>query len=258
MYNKNNCKSTVCFILHAVPYQESSLLVDALTAEYGRVSFVARGARSARSSLKGLLQIFTPLKITLSGMDRSLKTLVKCESGGNSFNFIPPVMFSALYVNELISILYKIEASSEILFATYLDTLQRLQNGVSESWTLRQFELSLLSELGYGIDLDADSNSGEQIRPHVWYFYQDGVGFTQIMSDMIGGVNMNDAYNGSDIIALRTGENLTVQAMSSMKKLLRTIIDHLLEGKTLYSRELYRDYLELDRDPKITNDELED
>ena len=52
MYSKANQKNTVGFVLHAVPYQENSLLVDAITADFGRISFVARGAKSKRSSLK--------------------------------------------------------------------------------------------------------------------------------------------------------------------------------------------------------------
>ena len=211
MYSKANQKSTVGFVLHAVPYQENSLLVDAITADYGRVSFVARGARSKRSSLKAALQVFVPLKLTLGGMDKSLKNLVRCEVSGRQFQYVPPVLFSALYANELIAALYRIEDNSQILFAAYLDVLTHLEEGYPESWTLRQFELVLLEELGYGIDLSFDCSSGTPI--------------------------------GADIIALRTGENLSSHAMQAMKNLIKKNLDILLDGKVLYSRELYRDYL---------------
>lgn len=243
MYSKANQKSTVGFVLHAVPYQENSLLVDAITADYGRVSFVARGARSKRSSLKAALQVFVPLKLTLGGMDKSLKNLVRCEVSGRQFQYVPPVLFSALYANELIAALYRIEDNSQILFAAYLDVLTHLEEGYPESWTLRQFELVLLEELGYGIDLSFDCSSGTPIMPRKWYVYQSGAGFKEILSDMIGGISMNDAYNGADIIALRTGENLSSHAMQAMKNLIKKNLDILLDGKVLYSRELYRDYL---------------
>ena len=243
MYSKANQKNTVGFVLHAVPYQENSLLVDAITADFGRISFVARGAKSKRSNLKAALQVFVPLKLTLSGTDKSLKTLVHCEVSGRQFQYLPPVLFSALYVNELLAALYKIEDSSQILFAAYLDALTRLEEGYPESWTLRQFELALLEELGYGIDLSSEANSGAPIMPRKWYLYQSGTGFREIMPDMIGSISMSDAYNGADIIALRTGENLSPHAMQSMKNLIKKNLDTLLDGKVLYSRELYRDYL---------------
>ena len=217
--------------------------MDAITADFGRISFVARGAKSKRSSLKAALQVFVPLKLTLSGTDKSLKTLARCEVSGRQFQYLPPVLFSALYVNELLAALYKIEDSSQILFAAYLDALTRLEEGYPESWTLRQFELALLEELGYGIDLSSEADSGAPIMPRKWYLYQSGTGFREIMPDMIGSISMSDAYNGADIIALRTGENLSPHAMQSMKNLIKKNLDTLLDGKVLYSRELYRDYL---------------
>ena len=55
------------FVLHAYPYRETSLIVEALTAEYGRVAMVARGAKRPRSELRGVLQGFQPLLVTWSG-----------------------------------------------------------------------------------------------------------------------------------------------------------------------------------------------
>ena len=43
------------FVLHTYPYRETSLIVEALTAEYGRVALVARGAKRPRSELRGFL-----------------------------------------------------------------------------------------------------------------------------------------------------------------------------------------------------------
>ena len=53
------------YILHSRPYRDSSLLLEALTAEQGRISLVARGARrrSRGGSAGALLQ---PLPLLLS------------------------------------------------------------------------------------------------------------------------------------------------------------------------------------------------
>lgn len=45
-----------CFVLHRRPYSESSLILDVFSEEYGRITLMAKGARSKRSNLKGALQ----------------------------------------------------------------------------------------------------------------------------------------------------------------------------------------------------------
>ncbi|MEZ5581271.1 MAG: recombination protein O N-terminal domain-containing protein, partial [Candidatus Competibacteraceae bacterium] len=44
------------FILHRRPYRDTSLLLEAFSHEHGRLGLVARGAASARSRLKSVLQ----------------------------------------------------------------------------------------------------------------------------------------------------------------------------------------------------------
>ena len=53
------------FVLHTYPYRETSLIVEAMTAEFGRVAMVARGAKRPRSELRGLLQAFQPLTVVV-------------------------------------------------------------------------------------------------------------------------------------------------------------------------------------------------
>ena len=43
------------FVLHAWPYKETSLIVEAFTETEGRVAMVARGAKRPRSELHGVL-----------------------------------------------------------------------------------------------------------------------------------------------------------------------------------------------------------
>ena len=62
------------FVLHAYPYRETSLIVEAFTPNYGRVAMVARGARRPRSEMRGLLQAFQPLTLSWAGTGE-LKTL---------------------------------------------------------------------------------------------------------------------------------------------------------------------------------------
>jgi DNA repair protein RecO (recombination protein O) len=46
------------FILHQHKYRETSLIIDALTLDFGRISLLAKGVRKTKSRTAGLLQPF--------------------------------------------------------------------------------------------------------------------------------------------------------------------------------------------------------
>src|SRR6266516_4718885 len=113
------------FVLHTYPYRETSVIVEALTAAYGRVALVARGARRPRSELRGVLQAFQPLALSWTGSGE-LKTLVKAEWRGG----VPLVTCSALlcgfYLYELLLKLLPREDPHPNLFREYEATLSKL------------------------------------------------------------------------------------------------------------------------------------
>ena len=61
------------YVLHRIPFQNTSFIVDFFTFDYGRVRAVAKGARGAKSRSRSILQPFQPLLISLSGRS-DLKT----------------------------------------------------------------------------------------------------------------------------------------------------------------------------------------
>src|SRR6266513_1723333 len=132
------------FVLHTYPYRETSVIVEALTAAYGRVALVARGARRARSELRGVLQAFQPLSLSWSGAGE-LKTLVRADWRGG----LPLVGGSALlcgfYLNELLLKMLPREDAHPQLFMDYRNTLTRLASGDAQAPALRQFEVRLLA-----------------------------------------------------------------------------------------------------------------
>ena len=66
------------FILQQRKYRETSLIMDVLTRDYGRVSLLAKGVRKAKSKTAGLLQPFIPLTLSYFGRTE-LKTLTDVE-----------------------------------------------------------------------------------------------------------------------------------------------------------------------------------
>jgi len=147
------------FVLHTYAYRETSVIVEAFTAEYGRVAVVARGARRPRSDLRGLLQAFQPLLLSWSGQ-AELKTLLKAEWRGGLPRIGGSALLCGFYLNELLLKLLPREDPHPRLYATYEAALAELAAGSDEAPVLRRFELLLLAELGYALPLAREADTG--------------------------------------------------------------------------------------------------
>ena len=66
------------FILQQRKFKETSLILDVLTRDFGRVSLLAKGVRKAKSKTAGVLQPFIPLAVSYVGKTE-LKTLTHVE-----------------------------------------------------------------------------------------------------------------------------------------------------------------------------------
>src|SRR5580692_7596125 len=54
------------YILHSLPYRDTSRILEVFTREQGRVSVFARGVRGPKARLASLLQPFQPLLLSFS------------------------------------------------------------------------------------------------------------------------------------------------------------------------------------------------
>lgn len=139
------------FVLHRYPYRDSSLLLEAFTAEHGRVGLVARGGRRPGARTRGLLQPLRPLLLSWSGRGE-LMTMTQAESAGAPLALAGERLMSAFYVNELVLRLLARHDPHAALFATYVHTLEQLQEAAMAAAVLRVFEKRILEALGYGVD----------------------------------------------------------------------------------------------------------
>jgi len=74
-------KEQAGYVLHTYPYQETSLIVEMFTREFGRVPMVAKGAKRPHSPLRSVLMPFHGLTLDWSGRS-DLKTLRSAEWRG--------------------------------------------------------------------------------------------------------------------------------------------------------------------------------
>src|SRR6476659_1049899 len=150
------------FVLHAYPYNETSVIVEAFTEAAGRVPMVAKGARRPRSELRGLLQAFQPLTLSWAGTGE-LKTLVKAEWRGGLPLPGGAALLCGFYLNELLLKLLPREDPHPGLFDAYeeaLHALTREESPGAQAVVLRRFELRLLAELGYAVALTKEADTG--------------------------------------------------------------------------------------------------
>jgi DNA repair protein RecO (recombination protein O) len=211
--------------------------LEVLTAEYGRVSLVARGARrTARGrSSAAILQPFIPLLLSFSGR-AELKTLTSSEVAGEVQTLRGERLFSGIYLNELLLRLLHRNDAHPGLFVAYGEAIASLASEESMDDILRRFEFSLLAELGYSFDLRVDGHSGEAVSEDRWYHYQQEFG---LVENRTATEPDNPVFAGRDLLAIAAGEHSDSTRLAAKRLLRQALAGHLGE-KPLKSRELFR------------------
>ena len=235
MAERRNVQLQAAWLLHHRPFRDSSQILDVFTRDHGRLSLVARGSRGAKSRLRGVLRPFMPL--SLSWYSRGdMGTLTGAELDGAPMSLGGEALMAAYYLNELImNLLHRHDPQPE-MFSLYGDTLRRLLASEQVVEGLREFELDLLSLLGYGVVLDRESGSGAELQGDQHYEYRLDVGPVPVHEqhgDMV--------FLGSELAAVGRREFTHGPTLRSANRLLRRVIAYHLNGKELKSRKVLRD-----------------
>ena len=223
------------WILHHRPFRNTSRILDILSLEHGRLSLVARGARSAKSKLRGYLRPFTPLQ--LSWVIRSdLGTLTGAEMNGAPISLTGDALLSGYYVNELLlNLLHRHDPQPEI-HAAYASTVAALAGSSDIAATLRHFEIELLRMLGYALNLDHDTETQAGLRPEIQYEYRAEQGPVPV-HDREGPM----IFTGEELAAVQRQDFSEPAALRNAGRLLRHVIAYHLDGKELNSRKVMRE-----------------
>ncbi len=220
------------YILHSRPYQDSSLIADLFTIEYGRIGAVFKGARSLTKKRQTPLQLFQRGSISVSGK-QALKTGY-LKDVQKVFSPKPgPALYSGLYVNELLCRVLTNEEPSVDLFAIYEWVLDKLVVGENIADALRVFEFTLLQHFGYGVDFSQDAD-GNLICDSMAYYYCAGVGF------LISAQNVDNkvCFQGDVLLSIHQNE-WNKRSRLAAKHINRLALAPLLGSKPLSSRALF-------------------
>jgi DNA repair protein RecO (recombination protein O) len=232
-------ESREAFVLHSYPYRESSLLLDVFARSFGRVSVVARAARSPRSALRGVLLAFQPLALSWFGKGE-VRTLARAEWIGGHPRLQGEALMCGFYLNELLLRLLPREDPHDALLARYQEALRHLASSGDSAPVLRSFERALLKELGYAMALERDSASGSAIDPAKTYRYDPERGPIEA-----NGAASDDLVSGRTLLDMAHDDYADPVTQQQAKSLMRALLDHRLERQPLRSRRIFRDLLAL-------------
>jgi DNA repair protein RecO (recombination protein O) len=222
------------YVLHTRPYRDTSMLVDFITPQFGRITAVARGVRSRKTLKRNLLNPFTRLIISFQGKT-DLKLLTHFEAEGVHFSLVAKYLFSGFYLNELLVRLLPEHDSHPATYGLYEKSLQALTAQKDLEPILRDFELQLLAELGYGIDFTSDAQSGAFIAKDLNYCLDTQAGFYPAPAE----TPLNRQFSGQHIYAIAQRELSDADVKHSAKRITRALLKPLLGNKPLMSRELF-------------------
>jgi len=227
------------FVLHAYPYKETSLIVEAFTRRFGRVGLLARGARRPRSMLRGVLLAFHPLRMTWSA-SAELGTLISAEWGGGQASLAGAGLMCGFYINELLLRLLPRDDPHEALFDAYDAALARLAAGGPQAPVLRGFERRMLAELGYAPVLDRDAANGAAIEPAKHYAYEAERGPVETSR-----TNGESVISGRTLLDMAADNYDDARTREESRRLMRALIGERLGGQTLHTRAVLSELQDL-------------
>jgi len=207
--------------------------VELFTREHGRVGAVARGAR--RRGWSGLLEPFIPLQASWQGRG-DLKTLMGVDQAGRGYGLRGRSVACGFYMAELLFFLTRREDPHPRTWERYAVAVDCL-GGAYEEPALRCFEVALLEESGYGLQLEADRR-GETMQPGQRYRYVPDRG-AELAGTGEGGVEVCGATLQA-LGAADEGALLVEPVRSEARQLMRAVLHHHLGGRRLRSREMFR------------------
>ena len=230
------------FVLHSYPWRETSLIIDAMTRDFGRVALVARGAKRPTSQFRGLLAPFAPISVSWSGR-AEIKSLIRAEWVGGLAPLRGEQLLTAFYLNELLVRLLARDDPHDELFFAYARTLRALSlERPQREQALRGFELDLLREIGVAPAFDSMADGGA-IDPESWYRVDPEQGVRWVAEPSAPGADY--CVSGRSMQALAERDLEAVAAARDARALLRQLIGYHLRGRPLNTHRILADLRKL-------------
>lgn len=183
---------------------------------------------------------FQPIELGWFGQGE-MRTLAKVEWVGGQPLLQAQALLLGYYMNELLLKLLPREDAHPALFLAYAEAVYALAIGEPSQASLRRFEKTLMKELGYGLTLDREAESGRPVEPQKRYAYVLERG------PVLLGPNARDedSFTGRALLAIAQDDFSDAETLAQCKQLMRTLIQHYLGDQRLSSRRVFMELQEL-------------
>jgi DNA repair protein RecO (recombination protein O) len=235
----NRVSGQPAFVLHSYPYKETSLIVDMLTRDHGRVALVAKGAKRPLSKLRGVLQTFQPLSVSWSGKSE-LRTLIDAEWVGGMLPLERTALLCGFYLNELLVKLLARDDPHAVLFDHYVTTLNQLAHDEPAQIVLRKFERALLKETGVAADLGRSTSTRSAVEAGGDYVVDPERGAREAR-----GSDTWPVVSGKTLLDMEREDYADPATQAQSKQLMRFLLAHQLGGAPLNTRQILIDLMQL-------------
>ncbi|HEX3380291.1 MAG TPA: DNA repair protein RecO [Paraburkholderia sp.] len=224
------------FVLHSYPYRETSLIIDVLSRDHGRLALVAKGAKRPHSALRGVLQTFQPLSLAWSGKSE-MRTLTGAEWVGGMLPLTGDALLCGFYVNELLVRFCAREDPHPQLFHHYVVTLTRLAHDEPPVQVLRSFERVLLRETGYAMALDR-TVARKAVLADGRYVFDPERGVREASDEWPAPWPV---VSGQTLLDMEKDDYHRAQTVAQSKTLMRFLLNTYLGGAPLATRQILID-----------------
>ena len=224
------------YLIHQRPYSETSQIINLFSRHYGRVDAIAKGSKRPKSKFKSFLQPFSPILVSWSGRSQ-LKTLRSVDiSSGKQSNVSRKHLMSAFYLNELILSFLTTADPYPDLFDAYSLAINNLSNADSSEIILREFEIQLLTEIGYAINFQTEAMSSKKIEPNLSYRFIAEEGFISSVTSS----PRDTLIKGSVIQSIDRKDFSQPETMRAAKRIIRESVKYHLSGKELNTKKVVK------------------
>ncbi len=223
------------YVLHARPWRETSLLVEVLTLEHGRMGLVARAVQGVKKqALRAALQPLQAISFdaVLNGELAQLRT---AESRDVAPRLHGHAMLAGFYVNELVMRLAPRHDPLPELYDSYGTLRARLLDDPL-AWSLRRFERDLLEALGFGFEWDCAAD-GQPVDPAARYQLDPLQGPLRQLSER-SAAERRGLATGAALLALGQDRLPAPADLASLRVQMRAVLLHHLGGRGLKSWEM--------------------
>jgi DNA repair protein RecO (recombination protein O) len=216
------------FVLHARPWRETSVMVELLTRDHGRVGVVARGLTTAkRHPLRAALQPLQAIRVDYEQRGE-LARLVQAEAVDAAPQLQGERLMAAFYANELLLKLTPRNDAAPALFELYARVRGELAGEGGLAWLLRRFERDLLEALGVGLPWDRVAD-GESVLARGRYRIDPELG------PLPETRRLEQSVSGEALLALVEDREPSATALAELRLAMREVLQAQLGAGSLRS-----------------------